>query len=288
MLQLDPVEPIEKAPRRRGPASAALVPAVTRALAVLDLLEKERTAMTMARLAERLALPKSSVHGLCNTLIALGYLRRYHDGGCFIGPRVMGLAHAFTARTTPASEFDALWAELPSPPQETTVLSVLDGNEVVYVAVRPGARPLGLAFSVGMRLPAERTATGKAMLSQQSEARIRQQWPGARLPAFMTRPARRRSELLAELAQARLDGFAVDDEGIREGVFCVGAPVLDANAQVVAGVGVCVSKATVSEASWPQLRDAVRRVASDLSRRLGADPSFEPAPLPDPAPEVRR
>lgn len=284
MLQLEPVDALARSPRRRGAAPAALVPAVSRALAVLDLLEKERTSMTMARLAERLALPKSSVHGLCNTLIALGYLRRYPDGGFFIGPRVMGLAHAFAARTTPATEFDALWAELTTLPQETTVLSVLDGTEVVYVGVKSGSRPLGLAFSVGMRLPAERAATGKAMLSCQSEARIRQQWPGTRLAAFMSRPARRRSELLAELAEARAQGYAVDDEGIREGVFCIAAPVFDANAQVVAGVGVCVPKANVSEATWPHHRDAVQRIAHEISRRLGAAASHAPSP----APETRR
>ena len=70
----------------------ALVPAVARALALLDLLEKERGAMSLAKLAASLALPKSSVHGLCNTLTALGYLRRQDDGTFYIGPRVMGLA----------------------------------------------------------------------------------------------------------------------------------------------------------------------------------------------------
>ena len=42
------------------------------------------------------------------------------------------------------------------------ILSVLDGADVVYVAVRNGIRPLGMAFSVGMRLPAYRAATGRA------------------------------------------------------------------------------------------------------------------------------
>jgi DNA-binding IclR family transcriptional regulator len=263
MLQLEPANPRTKPP-------AALVPAVARAMAVLDLLEKERSPMTMARLADRLNLPKSSVHGLCGTLIALGYLRRQDDGAFFIGPRVMGLAHAFAARTSPAAEFDALWSELPSPPQETVILSVLDGAEVVYVAARPGARPLGLAFTVGMRLPALRSATGKAMLAFQGDARVRQLLPTPRLPAFMNRPSLRRTDLLAELAETRKRGFSIDDESIREGVYCFGAPVFDATGRVVAGVGMCLQKATLNNTSWALQRDTVMQAAKDLSRRLGA------------------
>ena len=51
--------------------------------------------MTLARLSSELALPKSSVHGLCTTLVSFGYLRRQADGSFLIGPGVMGLAEAF-------------------------------------------------------------------------------------------------------------------------------------------------------------------------------------------------
>ena len=54
----------------------ALVPAVSRALALLERLAGAREPMSLARLAAELALPKSSVHGLCNTLVSFGYLRR--------------------------------------------------------------------------------------------------------------------------------------------------------------------------------------------------------------------
>ncbi|HKX39637.1 MAG TPA: helix-turn-helix domain-containing protein, partial [Burkholderiaceae bacterium] len=89
----------------------ALVPAVSRALTLLEQLAKVREPMSLARLANELALPKSSVHGLCNTLMSYGYLRRQSDGAFLIGPRVMGLAEAFVANTDVAREFNALWAD---------------------------------------------------------------------------------------------------------------------------------------------------------------------------------
>lgn len=251
-------------------AKPALVPAVARAMAVLDLLEKEREAMSLGKLASSLSLPKSSVHGLCNTLTALGYLRRQDDGGFFIGPRVMGLANAFAAQTSPAQEFERLWNSMPAAPQETVILSVLDGADVVYVAVRNGSRPLGLAFSVGMRLPAHRAATGRAMLAFHDEAQVKRLFPTARLPAFLNQPSMRRSELMHELALTRERGHSIDDELVRQGVYCMAAPVFDASGEVVAGVGICLQKASLKPRFVAQQRDAVIDVARQLSQRLGA------------------
>jgi len=265
----------------RPPATKpALVPAVTRAAAVLDLLAQEREAMSLARLAASLGLPKSSVHGLCNTLSALGYLRREDDGSFFIGPRVMGLAHAFVAHTSPAQEFNALWAEAGAAPPETVILSVLDGADVVYVAARNGVRPLGLAFNVGMRLPAHRAATGKAMLAWIGEARLRDHFPQAELPRFMNRAPIQRSALVQELAEVRRRGFSIDDESVREGVYCFGAPVFDASGQAVAGVGVCLQKAMLDPQVAAQQSETVMRVARELSQRLGGSPAPDPTRSP--------
>src|SRR4029077_4859179 len=92
--------------------------------------------MTLARLASELALPKSSVHGLCSTLVSFGYLRRQPDGMFLIGPRVLGLAEAFVSGTDVAQEFNALWSDRGGAPEETVVLSVLSGTEALYVGVR--------------------------------------------------------------------------------------------------------------------------------------------------------
>jgi IclR family transcriptional regulator, blcABC operon repressor len=254
----------------RDPSASARVPAVTRALALLNLLAHERTPMSVTQIAARLALPKSSVHGLCLTLAAGRYLRRQGDGGYFIGAGVMELAHAFIDRSTAAQEFDALWHELESPPDETVILSVLDGTDVVYVAARNGDRPLGLAFRVGMRLPAHLAASGKAMLAYRDTAALRALSHGGRLPAYRrgARPLSLKA-LLDELAATRTRGWSVDDEGIRAGVYCIGAPVFDASGQAVAGIGLCLHKALVDARSEPHHRDVVIGLARELTQRLG-------------------
>jgi DNA-binding IclR family transcriptional regulator len=246
------------------------VPSVTRALALLNLLAHEREPMSVTQLASRLELPKSSVHGLCHTLAAGRYLRRHDDGSYFIGAAVMELAHAFIGCTTAAQEFESLWPDLDAPPEETVILSVLDGADVVYIAARNGDRPLGLAFRVGMRLPACFAASGRAMLAFRDTEAVRSLYPGGRLPAYRRGAAPLRLKaLLDELAATRERGWSVDDEGIREGVFCIGAPVFDASGQAVAGIGVCIHKALRDARSEQRLRTGVLRIARELTQRLG-------------------
>lgn len=257
----------------RGPragAATALVPAVSRALAVLDRLAQQRAPMSLARLAEELSLPKSSVHGLCSTLLSYGYLRRQDDGAFRIGPSVMSLAEAFVAGTNVADEFNGLWRDAAAAPDETIILSVLSGAEVVYIGARNGRRPLGLAFTVGMRLPAHLAATGKAMLAFHAPQQVRSLFGSGALPAMTGKGAKRVTELLKELGQVRERGYSIDDEGVRAGVYCYGAPVFDAAGSPIAGVGVCLNKAMLGADDGARHRDLVLQTARVLSERLGA------------------
>ncbi len=253
------------------PRVTPLVPAVSRALTLLERLAGAREPMSLARLSVELGLPKSSVHGLCGTLVSFGYLRREADGTFRIGPRVMGLAEAFVSGTNVAQEFNALWAERGASPEETVVLSVLSGTEALYVAVRNSARPLGLAFTVGMRLPAYLSGSGKAMLAHLPADDVRQRFADG-LGTRLTRKGPRDIDaLLKELALTRRRGYSTDHEGVREGVFSFGAPVFGPSGEVVAAVSVCINKALLGADRGARHRDAAIAVAAELSTRLGGE-----------------
>jgi DNA-binding IclR family transcriptional regulator len=264
----------------RALASTALVPAVSRALTLLDRLAQQREPMSLAQLTSELALPKSSVHGLCSTLMSFGYLRRQPDGAFLIGPGVMSLAEAFVAGTDVAREFNALWADAGAAPEETVVLSVLSGPDALYVAVRNSARPLGLAFNVGMRLPAYLSGSGKAVLAYRHPDTLRQLF-AAGLNVHLTRKGPREIDaLLKELALIRRRGYSIDDETVREGVFSFGAPVFDASGSAVAGVAVCLNKALLGADRGDRHRAALIDVARRLTKRLGGVGSGETAVAP--------
>ena len=225
--------------------------------------------MSLAQLSTELSLPKSSVHGLCNTLMTFGYLRRRPGGAFLIGPGVMSLAEAFVSGTDVAQEFNNLWEDSGAAPEETVVLSVLNGVDSLYVAVRNGARPLGLAFNVGMRLPAYLSGSGRAVLAQRPVEEVRALFRDVAFTRLTRKGPRDVGALLRDLAVARKRGFSVDDECVREGVYSFGAPVFDSTGTAVAGVAVCINKALLGAQRGRRHCEAVLNVAQTLTQRLG-------------------
>ena len=141
--------------------------------------------------------------------------------------------------------------------------------------MRNSARPLGLAFNVGMRLPAHLAATGKAMLAYH-DAGLRARAAAARpaAAAGRQRPRRAVDELMAELAQTRAARLQHRRrEACARASTAIGAPVFDAAGQPVAGIGVCINKAMLDRrpaaSASAQVVDG-RRLSQRLAQRLGA------------------
>ena len=258
-----------------GAGAQHKVPALARGGALLDAVALAEEPQTVSTLARGLELPKSTVHGLCVTLVDMGLLVRRSDGSFRVGPHVMRWANAFLAGTDLTAEFAALWDDLKVLPHGTITLSVLDGADVVYIGCRNSGQPLGITFRIGMRLPAIYTATGKAFLSTMSEARVREitnrAWPEALTP----RSVRSVTALLRELKACRERGYSVDDGQTREGMYCFGTVVRDSSGQPVAGVAVSLLAEEVDAQNRQLAADSIQKIARKLSIRMGADPGLD-------------
>lgn len=264
------------AARKRAPATAeelprGTVPAVLKAVQVLDVLAASRDPLSLAQLTRRLGLPKSSVLGLCTSLTLTGLLTRHDNGAYHLGTHLVDLAHAYLANTDLTKEFVDAWESLQVLPGEGAVLAVLDGADSVYVACRNGDLPLGVTYRIGMRLPASCTATGKALLSTLPEARVRELYRGGALPRLTRHSLTSLKALLDDLRRTRERGYAVDDEETREGMCCFGAPVFDSSgSHAIAAVAVSTLKAQTDPGKTELAVSAVTRLAALLSKRLGA------------------
>jgi DNA-binding IclR family transcriptional regulator len=247
------------------------VPAVERAARLLDALAASRQPQSLAELARTLALPRSSVHGLLATLVALGLARRNGDAEFALGPKALQWADAYGTQSDVLRAFDAHVDRIAALGTETVMLAALDGTDVVYLACRQGSRPLAVNFRVGGRFPAASTSSGKAMLATLLDDVVR-----ARLGASPLRRLTRHGvgslpALLRQLADARRQGYAIDDEETAEGMQCFGAAVLDARgSDARAAVAVSVIKAGLSPRRRSELVDAIRRLAHAVSVELGA------------------
>jgi DNA-binding IclR family transcriptional regulator len=227
--------------------------------------------MSLADLARELDLPKSSAHGLLATLLELRLVRKLPDGGYALGSKVLDWAHAYGAQPDVLGAFNEYALHQSVLAAETVMLAVLDGPDVIYLACRPGTRPLAVNFRVGGRFPACCTSSGKAILSTLGPVRIRETLGSGTLPQLTPHSLASLPALMAQLAHVRTLGHSEDDEETAQGMRCFGAPVFAGEqSEAVAAVAVSVIKASLSQVRAAELITGIKTLAAQISRRLGS------------------
>lgn len=246
------------------------VPAIHRAIAVLDLIAGRRDPQPLHTISRALSIPRSSALGICRTLVAEDVLRQDGDGRYLIGPRLVRLARQNVGELDLASAFSRVLESL-GELRWTVQLAVRTGREVVYIARRDGTQPLSLASAAGRPLPASTTAVGKAMLIRASDAELAELYPRDELfPSLTPRSVTSLEGLKGELDSARERGYTTDQGETMLGVMAAGAPVfLGGGAAPVAAISVTTIGAMGDESFVP-LAALANDVARSMSRLLGA------------------
>ena len=256
-------------PEARKPAFA---PALDRGIRILDIVAKSKTSPSLSDVARELGIARSSAHVLCSTLVQLDLLIRRNDQTFQLGPHVMRWSNAFAQQSDVATEFASLWDRETELPGATITLSVFEGNEVVYLAARNSSVSHSLIeFRAGMRLPAAFTATGKAFLSHLTDFEVRRLYSDGLPEAKTSKSVQSLDALIDELREVRKNGFSMDDQQVAEGIVCFGAAVLNSLHRPIAAIAVSILADSLSLEGRTQVIADVRRIASQLSRRMGAD-----------------
>jgi len=256
-------------PPPKGYDSATSVPALRRAVQILDLVTEHGASLSSADIARRLRIPKSTCHGLINAMVELGLLNRTSGGSVRIGPKSFRWGYAFFADVSPVEEFQEVCQHDASLKDVTVTLSVLEGRDVVYVGCKNSDAPLGLTFRIGMRLPAVYTATGKAMLStvpdEDLDEMFKDRWPQPLTPHGVGSL----DGLRAELSEVRERGYSIDDGQIRDGMLCIGAPIRDHTGRSTAGVAASILLGEATAEEVDRLGEKMLGIAAVLAARLG-------------------
>lgn len=249
----------------------AQVPAATRALRVLRYLASQPDPVPLEAIARACGLPRSSAYHLVTAMEAEGFVVHLvdeHRYGLGVAAFEVGSGYA---RQAPLQRIARRpLAEVVDRTSRSAHLAVLHGRDVLYVLEEraPGRPPL--VTDVGVRLPAELTASGRAVLAHLPSAQVRALYPSAAVLVDRNGAGPRSpAALRALLTETRQRGHAVEEGEVTPGLSSVAAAVLDHNGFPLAGVAVTYPE---GEADPAALAAEVRRTARLLSTRLGGRP----------------
>jgi DNA-binding IclR family transcriptional regulator len=253
------------------------VPALRRGLAVLRLLAGRAGPVTAAAVAREVGLPRSTTYHLLSELEAAGFVvhlpaeRRYG-----LGIAAFELGSAYLRHDPLERLAGPLLRKLVDRAGHTAHLGVLHGNESLYLIKERPTRPETLVTEVGVRLPAQLTASGRAILRHLPAAHVRALFPSAASFVLRTeRGPRTLADLRRTLNAERRLGWSVEDGHVTDGFASVAAAVFDHGARPMAAISVTFRhhcQATVCGLSWPDLAAEVAATAAELTTRIGGQP----------------
>jgi DNA-binding IclR family transcriptional regulator len=250
-------------------ANQNTIPAIDRMMGVLSVLAEQPGGASITALTATLALPRSTIYRILNTLEAHGVVQR--DGsGCYrLGRRLLTLA-----ANVPSCAEQLDLAALAQPfldkvaisDGHSVKLSVLDGEEVLVLAAAQGRRPYALGVTPGQRMPINAGAAGKLLFAfEPVEFQARRL--SRPLAAFTSRTITDPKRLKAEAARIRRQGWAQDRGESAPNIYAFAAPIRDHGGRVLAALSIPFLHGTGSEQA-EDIRHAVIATADEIGKAL--------------------
>lgn len=249
-------------------------PAISRAAAILRLLGKKDSPLGVQAIARELGLVPSTCLYVLRALVAEELVSFDPDTKRYaLEAGVLTLARQWLRRN-PFNELAQPVLDRIAQAFDVTMLGVqiVGLDHIIVTAVSQSGPSFQLSTQIGSRFPALISATGRCIgaFGDYPEAELKARFKTLRwddAPSF--------EDWKAQVAQTRLQGFAVDDGNYISGVTVVAAPVWKArgrpsHALVAIGIG-----NSLKRNGLPALQDALKSGARTLSNQLCGEYSPE-------------
>jgi IclR family transcriptional regulator, pca regulon regulatory protein len=244
------------------------VQSLDRGLAVIRAFGPDRERLSLSEVARATGLTRAAARRFLLTLVKLGYVR--NDGREFsLRPRVLELGYAYLSGIALPEVAMPHLEEISAKLHESSSISVLDGQNIVYVARVPTKRIMTVSISVGTKFPAYATSMGRVLLAGLSEADLEKYLAEADLEPFTANTVTDRARLREIVHEARLQGYAIVDQELEEGLRALAAPIRDSSGAVAAAINVSAHASRVSPDAMradllPSLLEAASQIEADL------------------------
>lgn len=236
---------------------------IARAAAVLRVLRDNPIGMSLGQIAERVALPRSTVQRIVRALVAERLVISPLKGaGLRLGPEIGSLAEAI--RYNIVEQCRPVLGEITKETGETTDLSVLRGDKMIFLDQVPGLHRLRTVSFVGEVFPLTTTANGRACLARLPESKalqlIENEWSQSGKNGDIT-------SMMMELENIRARGFAYDLDNHTTGISAIGFAFPDWGGDLHA-ISVPIPSSRFSDAQ-AKVESTLRRAAKSINDMMG-------------------
>jgi DNA-binding IclR family transcriptional regulator len=240
------------------------VPALDKALDILELLARQSGGLGQAPLAEAVGRTVGEIFRVLQTLERRGFILRDAQSGLYLlSTRMLELANLHPPLRGLVQLALGPMQRLADAARQSCNLAILEGVTVRVVAQVESPADFGFRVRVGAGFPSESTASGLVLLAfaePDSRAAAR-----AELSARGVEPAAL-AALDARITAAQARGYAEDPDARQPGILDIVHPVYGRDGHAVAALTVPYVSTSYSDSDAPAVRTLAAGTAAELSR----------------------
>ena len=246
------------------------IQSVARALQVLELLAEENKELSLTEISNKMQRPKSTLHGILTTLRDYKLVDQSEANGRYrLGVRLFEFGQKVARSWDIRGLAIPVMQELSRKFGEMVQLATEDDGEVLYLEKLDSTRIIRIVSETGARLPMHCSGLGKALLAYKSPHEVKRILTKSGMPRMSRNTITDIQRMNAELEKIRIQGFAVDDCEIMEGLRCVAAPIRNRDGLVRYAISVSGLAEVLSGNYFENLSAAVVKAAAEISFLMG-------------------
>jgi IclR family pca regulon transcriptional regulator len=244
------------------------VTALARGLAVIRAFGEQSQQMTLSDVARVAELPRATVRRCLLTLQALGYVDV--SGRFFsLSPQVLTLAQAYLRSSILPRVAQPFLERVSEATGESCSVSILHGEEVIYVARSSRKRIASLHRDVGTHLPAHCTSMGRVLLAALPPAELDRFLRRANLHGYTPHTITTVPALRAALELVARDGYCVVDQELEVDLRALAVPLRNSSGAIVAALNISTQAGRTShEQMLAKFLPVLRNAAAEMRALL--------------------
>jgi IclR family pca regulon transcriptional regulator len=239
-----------------------------RGLSLIQTFDEANSRQTATQAGQRCGLTRTAARRYLLTLLHLGYVAT--DGKLFwLTPRVMRLGQSYLESARLPRIVQPSLQRVAMGTQEISFVSVLDGDDIVYIARNGQNRSMNTSFALGARVPAHTTASGMLLMALQGADAVEEWLQKGRLRTFSSHTITDHDRLRQEMARIRAQDWSLSERQLDLTYRGVAVPLRDHKGNTIAALSVSIPvQFETSQQAIERVLPLLRETAQSLRQLL--------------------
>ena len=245
------------------------VKSLGKGLRVLQIFSEASRPLTLSEIAEAMGTNNTTATRLCYTLSQLGFIHRDGQKRYQLTPKILTLGYSVISgldwQHIARHYLEKLFEEV----HETVSLSMLDGQEILYVIRIRKRRYLPFDIRIGTKLPVYCTSMGKVLMAMGSQEKTKSILNTLQFRAFTPKTITNLDSFMKELNEVKSQGYAINDEELSVANRSIAAPILDIQGWAIAAICIAVPATDYTKKEMEErFAQPILQVANQISNAL--------------------